>query len=192
MASVNGTLLHRLRRAELLMPLESLESQPATQVDEHEQFWWPVFQGAPQPLWDYFCAVPDTESHPAAKDAYEALWHRIEHPHRLAHVQGEILKWAHWRYAWHLARQRQTAGVTTSVMYDAYVQEQAAQQLMGWTHRDSTAAWPHPTRFVRQWRNGTRIHVSIHESPHAETGIDVLAAAGLHREELQLLQEEDD
>jgi len=179
-ANVNG-LLHRLERVELLLPRDD-RGATIDAVDEHAQFWWPVFQVAPQPLWDYFCAVPDVQSHPAAKDAYEALWQRIEHPHRLAHVQGSVIQWAQWRLGWSLARDRQTAGVTTSVMYDAYVQEQAAQQLMGWTHRDSTEAWAYPERFAEQWRNVARTTFVP----------DMLEQAGLHAEELELLDQEED
>jgi hypothetical protein len=176
---LNGTLLHRLARVEQLLPVARFDPP----VDPVEQFWWPLFQIAPPAVWDYLLAVDDLESHPAVEDALHALQQRIEHPHRLAHVQGEILKWSHWRYGCHLARERQQAGITQAVVYDPYVQELAAQALLGWTHRESTAAWPYPERFAAQWQN-----VGLDRNLDS----DVLAVAGLHAAELDLLDQEEE
>jgi len=178
MGRLNGSLLHRLERVELLLPAP--EPEP---VDPVEQFWWPVFQIAPQPLWDYFIALDGPEGHPAVDDALKALWQRIEHPHRLSHCQGEILKWASWRYGHHLARERQRLGVTTAVVCDAIVAELKSHHVLGWSAKDSDDNWVHPERFAEQWRNGSRV---------SKTDPDVLTAAGLFREELDLLESEDD
>jgi hypothetical protein len=175
---LNGSLLHRLERVELLLPVLEPEPEP---VDPLDQFWWPLFQVAPPPVWDYFLAVDDLDTHPAVEDALNALQQRIDHPRRLAHVQGSVLMWSQCRYGYHLARQRQQAGVTKAVVYDAYVQELAAQTLLGWTHLESTTAWPYPERFAERWKT-----IGL------QWNSDVLAAAGLHREELELLESEEE
>jgi len=183
----------RIVLAALPLAAASLARQRTQAGDWLDEYWLAVQQAVPAPLWTYMVAVDaqmgegladavhDEERqrvwlqahHPALLDAWKAL----DHSRELAYIAGSMVQWSVWRLAWHLAHKRQEAGKTKACVYDAMVSHDASMALLGWTNTESTAAWPHPPKFAERW-----------QSHSGDFDPDVLAAAGLHREELELLR----
>lgn len=176
-----------------MLPLAAaaLDQQRHAHERAVEEFWLAFHAAAPGPVWDYVMAIDVElnrvehsqqeswlkEQRPAIEDAIDAVEHAISHqaPDRLAYVQGWVIQWSEVRLGWWFAHERPGAGVTTSVVYDDFVREMAAQALLGWTSAESHAVWLEPERFIERWRvAGT-------------SDSKILAHAGLHAAELDLL-----
>jgi len=190
-------------RATLLRRVEDLEvlvgDRPERPPTREEQ-WQAFVSLAPVAVVDYIMDV-DAEvlANRQAFDLDPKQWFYTHHPllkhvdealhcavlkgmtDRLSYVQARTVMMAEWTLAWWFARER--AAGKTGVVYDHWARGRAAEALLAWSAAESHEAWvEEPLRYLAQWRDMDRLHVS------AET----LAAAGLHAAELALLAREDD
>jgi hypothetical protein len=191
----------RLLAAVLPLAAATLSRRREKPVEESDRFWEQVRAVAPAPVWDYILAI-DAEcaaatgthrefqfddgawlrvSHPALEDVLEALEgvQRVAPADRLTYVQGYTLMWATARLGWAFAYER--ADGTRAVVFDQDIRDQAGLLLLGWDDRTCNRHWADPCAFLEQWRE--------HRFA-CEPDVDVLAKAGLHELELELLDAE--
>jgi len=195
----------RLLAAVLPLAAATLSRRRDKPVEESDRFWESVREVAPTAVWDYILEVDaecqaagtpvgvfDDEAwlkrhHPALDDVLEGL-ERAVHAgvnsdlRRTSYVQGWVIQWATSRLGWALAYER--AGGTRSVLFDTDIRDQAGLLLLGWDDRTCNRQWADPCAFLEQWREHGP------QDPADRPSADMLAKAGLHDAELEMLDAE--
>ena len=154
------------------------------QLPENERWWLDFRAAVPAPVWQYVGSaaisgrrsrrtgsIRTPGSRPTTRDlenviegAHHAFRHELEAPLSRPGRSAQV-----GRVASGLGARPRTGRRLTAARYDDFIGEQAAQMLLGWTRRESLAAWLEPEQFLDRWRvAGT-------------TDTDSLARAGLAR-----------